>query len=185
MHVSQCIHGIHACIYPCRHCVLCVKRSHMYVCMYVCTYVCVHVCMYVCMYVCVHVCMDVRMYVITYLHIHICTYAIKYTGLLTYIHIYIYTWGYVCIYTQTEGERHTHTTCASTSYCSCSKSLAITELGQILGRDGRVTTHPRLIHGLHLLKEQFASIWQTNVGHPLCAAAELAPVRSAKEATLS
>ena len=149
----------------------------------ICMYVCMYVCMCACMYVCVHVCMDVRMYVITYLHIHICTYAIKYTGLLTYIHIYIH--GVMCVYIHRQKEKDTHTTCASTSYCSCSKSLATTELGQILGRDGRVTTHPRLIHGLHLLKEQFASIWQTNVGHPLCAAAELAPVRSAKEATLS
>ena len=104
-----------------------------------------------------------------------------------YLHTYIYIYMGLCVYIYTDRRRktHTHTTCASTSYCSCSKSLATTELGQILGRDGRVTTHPRLIHGLHLLKEQFASIWQTNVGHPLCAAAELAPVRSAKEATLS
>ena len=44
---------------------------------------------------------------------------------------------------------------------------------------------PRRVHGLHLLKEQLASVRQANVGDPLCAAAKLAPVRPAEKTTFS
>ena len=134
----------------------------------------------VCLPACLHTCRNLCIYKMRVSMSASCSSA--------HVRVCVCVCAYMYLYTVRQEEERAHTrththTCRSTSYCSCSN--AITYTSQKPRRDGRLTTHPRLIHGLHLLKEQFASIRQTNVGHPLCAAAKLAPVRSAKEAALS